>query len=397
MSGTNKADIVFVLDASSSMEPCIEGVKRHISSFADVFRNDPNNKWDLRFDFIAHDDTTIENRPAGIDKDFRERVISAGGAYDDVDVRFSLIWNNRNDLDLHVIAPSGEEIYFGKKKSRCRGMLDVDRNVGGQTRKPVENVRWLKGEAPDGLYRVFARNFTFHEPDESPTSFRLESFVGGELQHFDGLISKNGETREDSDINVGEFRFTRGMKQRTSQQGSNPGGFRAQSLFEKELLKSLYGGSSQGRCFTEDVSTFQTALAKVETGENEAPLVALDCALDFPWRDAAACRRIVILMTDEPVEGGNYLTESKNKVDALVQKIHTLKVLLYMVTPESEVFERLSAADKSEWDVVEGGDGLAAVDFSELLNRIAKSISKSQASQINLRAPSKALFGQDKW
>ena len=110
------ADILFVVDASNSMEPCIQGVINNITQFTDVFKNDKNLTWDLRFDFIAHRDMAQEDRSKGIDKDFRERVVAAGGQYDDVDFRASLIWNNRNDLDLHVRTPAGNIIYFGNKK-----------------------------------------------------------------------------------------------------------------------------------------------------------------------------------------------------------------------------------------------------------------------------------------
>ena len=391
MAGNYQADIVFVIDASRSMEPCIEGVKRHISSFTDVFRNDPNSMWNLRFDFIAHDDTTMETRDAGVDKDFRDRVISAGGMYDDVDIRFSLIWNNLNDLDLHVITTSGEEISFSKKHSSCGGKLDVDRNVTGETRQPVENIRWPRGKAPKGNYQVFVRNYKFHESDEAPTNYRLEAVVGGDIKHFSGTISPHGETGQESDIYIVEFYYSG----KTHQADSGSGKFRARSIFESDLLKGLY--KKQGRFFTDDIKTFQNALAEVKTGDNEAPLVALDCALDFPWRDSKSCRRIVIFMTDEAVEGGNRLAEARSKLDSIIKKIHGLKVLLYIVTPESKVYDQLSSADKCEWEVVEEGDGLASVDFSKLLGNIAKSISKSGTSQLSQNGIPKALFGQDSW
>jgi hypothetical protein len=126
--------------------------------------------------------------------------------YEGVDVRASLLWNNRNDLDLHVICPSGEEIYYAHKQSRCGGWLDVDMNVQGETVKPVENVRWKKGEAPAGRYRVFVQNYRFHDP-VGPTEFRVELEINGEVQHFDGVISPEGQTHAQSNVVVAEFDY----------------------------------------------------------------------------------------------------------------------------------------------------------------------------------------------
>src|SRR5262249_54008273 len=90
--------------------------------------------------FLIFPKKTFAERKADIDAEIRQRVQAAGGLYDGVDIRASLIWNNRNDLDLHVITPSGEHIYYGAKKALCGGFLDVDMNVRGETTKPVENV-----------------------------------------------------------------------------------------------------------------------------------------------------------------------------------------------------------------------------------------------------------------
>ena len=114
------ADIVFVLDASKSMEPCINAVKENIVDFTKVFQDDPNNMWDIRLDFLAHKDKTLENRSneSGIDKDFKERVVAAGGQYEGVDFRASLKWHNTDDLDLHVQTPFGETPVSGLSSVR---------------------------------------------------------------------------------------------------------------------------------------------------------------------------------------------------------------------------------------------------------------------------------------
>ncbi len=157
--------------------------------------------------FLIYPASSMEERKADIDAEIRQRVLQAGGQHDNVDVRVSLVWDNRNDLDLHVTAPSGEVIYFGRRQSRCGGMLDVDRNVQGETTTPVENVRWARGAAPEGEYEVRVRNYRFHDP-VAPTPFRVEIECGGELFFHEGVISPGGQTGEDSDVVVRRFRFT---------------------------------------------------------------------------------------------------------------------------------------------------------------------------------------------
>src|SRR5580698_678411 len=47
-------DVVFCLDASGSMAPCIDGVRRNIGAFIDGLVGDANRKIDCRLDFLAH-------------------------------------------------------------------------------------------------------------------------------------------------------------------------------------------------------------------------------------------------------------------------------------------------------------------------------------------------------
>lgn len=149
---------------------------------------------------------------SGIDAEIKRRVLAAGGTHEGCDIRVSLLWNNRNDLDLHVITPSKEHIYFGAKKATCGGWLDVDMNVRGETDKPVENIRWLKGAAKPGTYQVYVQNYRFHEKYHSITSFRIELEVNGEVFQFDGQISPRLETGSNSDVQVTHFDFSPGKK-----------------------------------------------------------------------------------------------------------------------------------------------------------------------------------------
>lgn len=124
---------------------------------------------------------------------FVERLERAGAKTGDVQI--SLIWDNYNDLDLHVFTPRGETIFFGRRKSRCRGELDVDMNAGqGTTREPVENVYWGKGKAPYGKFKVAVHHYRNHG-DPDPTVYEMRIVVDGKTQVVKGQIS-HGSPRQ---------------------------------------------------------------------------------------------------------------------------------------------------------------------------------------------------------
>ena len=118
------------------------------------------------------------------------------------DVQISLMWNNYNDLDLHVVCPSGERIHGGNKKSACGGELDVDANVRAETRKPVENVFWEEGKAPAGTYQVYVHHYKKHDKRRSkdPTKFQVIVTPGGEPLEYNGEL-----THGDPILLVAEF------------------------------------------------------------------------------------------------------------------------------------------------------------------------------------------------
>jgi Ca-activated chloride channel family protein len=151
---------------------------------------------------------------ANFRKDYTNRVLFlsdgtemsarlAGAGAKTGDVRVSLMWNNYNDLDLHVIAPSREEIYYSHRRSRCGGVLDVDMNAGGpESNTPVENIYWPKGGAPKGQYSVIVQNYAYHRRVGRITKFTVEVFNRGEVSQYTGTISGTGPR---SDVAVCSF------------------------------------------------------------------------------------------------------------------------------------------------------------------------------------------------
>lgn len=109
----------------------------------------------------------------------KEKVKRAGGKVEGVVLRVSLAWDNYDDLDLHIKGPKGEHIYYGDKHGRSGGYLDVDMNAGGgQTREPVENVRWAR-EVPTGTYSVGVHQYARRETID--VGFTVEIEAGGEI------------------------------------------------------------------------------------------------------------------------------------------------------------------------------------------------------------------------
>lgn len=91
-------------------------------------------------------------------------------------LRFSLSWENDTDIDLHVITPAGNEIYYADE-SYDGGTLDVDDCVAGFCAVPdgthVENV-FFEGTPLSGTYEFWAHNYD----GEMRAMVTIEAFMG---------------------------------------------------------------------------------------------------------------------------------------------------------------------------------------------------------------------------
>ena len=136
------------------------------------------------------------------------------------DVQVSLMWNNYNDLDLHVVCPSGERIHGGNRKSSCNGELDVDANVRPDSRKPIENVVWPEGEAPAGTYQVFVHYYKKHKKRRSkdPTKFQVIANAYGDLLEYSGELNFGEEIQLVCSFNVPTMEEREEIKRKLEQQ-----------------------------------------------------------------------------------------------------------------------------------------------------------------------------------
>jgi len=103
-------------------------------------------------------------------------------------LQVSLSWNNRDDLDLHILTPSGGHIYYANK-SVGNGRLDLDANVGcGNVSN--ENI-YFDGTLADGIYRVWVNLYS--KCGAAGAQYSVTASSGGRAFTFsrDGL-SENG-------------------------------------------------------------------------------------------------------------------------------------------------------------------------------------------------------------
>ncbi len=106
------------------------------------------------------------------------------------DVQIALSWDADSDVDLHVVAPDGSEIYYANPRS-VGGELDLDSNAGCSidgTRN--ENVTWPTGTAPAGTYTVLVDHWDSCGVAQTNYTVRINN--GGNVQVFTGSLTGEG-------------------------------------------------------------------------------------------------------------------------------------------------------------------------------------------------------------
>ena len=115
------------------------------------------------------------------------------------DPQFTLLWDTKVDLDLHVIEPGGKEIFWEEPKGRRGGELDVDNTKGFGP----ENVYWmhedpdtgvrLPGVGPAGEYQWFVVYWGGFGGVPMPTRWRVRIKHAGKVTIVRGTFKSLNE------------------------------------------------------------------------------------------------------------------------------------------------------------------------------------------------------------
>lgn len=117
------------------------------------------------------------------------------------DVEITMHWENENDMDLHCIEPSGEEISYQNRHSRTGGQLEIDMNAEVSRNHPFEHIYWPSGRAPVGTYTVKVEHFS-RKCSQNNTPFTVTVKYGDKTETYPGSLS------EDENTTVCSFTFT---------------------------------------------------------------------------------------------------------------------------------------------------------------------------------------------
>lgn len=184
-----------ILPEAVSIEAKVDNIDKFMALVNAVDEDSENIlQWNNKLSWYYH---------GGIDSEIKKRVEAAGGRYENNEIRCSLIWEGRTDLDLHCITPHGKHIYWSdKRSSRCNGYLDLDMNgVDKSSDHPVENMRWVDN-APRGKYKFYVHNYNERVNGYKGTPFKVELEVNGMVYSYYGEPLKNN-----GQVTVFEFKY----------------------------------------------------------------------------------------------------------------------------------------------------------------------------------------------
>ncbi len=152
---------------------------------ADLLLTFPQNLPIAEFDvfFAAADETGVVGPLTQLTFD----VLQVGTG----DVQVTLGWDTVADVDLHVIDPNGDEVYWANRMVPSGGELDLDSNAGCSEGVSNENITWPEGLAPRGTYIV--RVDYWSNCQVGSTDYTVLVNNGGNVEVFSGTFEGSGD------------------------------------------------------------------------------------------------------------------------------------------------------------------------------------------------------------
>ena len=132
------------------------------------------------------------------------RVIAVGSG----DIQITASWTDSADVDLHVIDPDANHIYFANKTAPNGGLLDLDANAACSPNEASprvfysnENITWPTGTAPNGTYKVFLDYWSDCGVDSTQWVVTVQR-VGAAPQIISGTFVGNSSGVPDDTVSV---------------------------------------------------------------------------------------------------------------------------------------------------------------------------------------------------
>ncbi len=111
------------------------------------------------------------------------------------DIQINLNWDTQADLDLWVIEPGGEDVYWGNRQSATGGRLDLDSyadcRIEDDTGRGNENVYWPLNAAPSGEYQIQIELYDACDTleDNQNTNYHVTVVVDDQPSSFEGTFA----------------------------------------------------------------------------------------------------------------------------------------------------------------------------------------------------------------
>lgn len=107
-------------------------------------------------------------------------------------IQVSLTWDTPSDVDLHLVEPGGQEIYYGSTASPSGGSLDLDSNpacsIDGVNN---ENITYAGATPPSGTYTV--RVDYWDSCGVTSTNYIVTVTVKGAVSTYSGTLTGPGD------------------------------------------------------------------------------------------------------------------------------------------------------------------------------------------------------------